>query len=156
VLGSWSGSEIVSWRNHAYQHDENTARLLAQAGVRTWSDEVDLDQLRPRKHANGVVILPINTLPDHERMYHGARTITAVAEEGRAESFSPEEWCDLVCEQADSIVRKGGIATVLAHPICMKIADDWQTFERLCHNLGSYRSLFARDGMLEEASPSVP
>ncbi len=145
AIERYTGQPVRSWRSHAYRHDGNTSHLLAEAGITAWSDEVQFEHNSPRLHPTGVVILPINTLPDHENMYHGARTPEFVAAEGRGSSYPPDMWCDQVCAQVERIVSAGGIATILAHPICMKVADDFATFEQLCAFLSSYPSLFASE-----------
>jgi hypothetical protein len=68
-----AGKPARSWRNHANANDSNTPRLLADAGIVAWSD-VDLARVRPYVHETGLVVLPINTLPDHENLYHGDGT----------------------------------------------------------------------------------
>lgn len=141
----YAGRAVRSWRNHAYRYDQHTPRFLAEAGVTVWSDEVQLTQYKPRLHPSGIVILPINTLPDHEHLYHGARTPESGAAEGGGPSYPPDLWCDQVCAQVEKIARADGIATILAHPICMKVADDFATFERLCAFLSSYPSLSASE-----------
>jgi len=150
VIKQYTGQPVRSWRHHAYRHDQHTLRLLAKAGITVWSDEVQLDCYSPRRHPDGVVILPINTLPDHEHLYHGARTPELVAAEGRGPSYPPELWCDQVCTQVERIVNAGGVATLLAHPICMKVADNFATFEQLCAFLSRHTSLFASE-VVEES-----
>ncbi len=145
TLAAFTGRPVRSWRNHAYRHDRHTPRLLAEAGVLAWSDQVSADHHRPWRHPAGIVVLPLNTLSDHEHLYHGVRTPAFVAAEGRGPSYTPERWLERVCAQVDRIVGAGGVATLLAHPICMKVADDFATFERLCAFLARYPSLFARE-----------
>ena len=146
IIEQYTGHPVRSWRNHAYRYDRHTPSLLAQAGVRVWSDEVQSERERPYRDPAGIAILPINTLPDHEHLYHGVRTPEFVASEGRGPSYTPEEWCDMVCAQVQAIVEAGGIATVLAHPICMKVADDFATFDSLCAFVSRYPTLLANEG----------
>ena len=136
---------MAGWRNHAYRHDCHTPHLLAEAGVEVWSDEVELGRQQPYRHSCGIVVLPINTLPDHESLYHGMRTPERVALERRGPSYHPTEWSDLVCSQVETIVSARGVATVLAHPICMSVVDRFATFERLCARLSGYPSSFASE-----------
>ena len=145
LVERFTGRPVRSWRNHAYRYDRHTPRLLAEAGIVAWSDEVQPNHDGPRRDPTGVVILPINTLPDHEHLYHGARTPAFVAAEGRGTSYQPNRWYDIVCAQAQAIVEAGGIATILAHPICMKVADDFATFESLCAALSTYPVLFVSE-----------
>ena len=145
IIEQFSGSPVKSWRNHAYRHDQNTPYLLHKTGIEVWSDKVEPQSMTPRIHSSGMTILPINVLPDHENMLHAERTLEKLPDHEKDSSYHPREWCDIVCEQAAHIINKNGIVTVLAHPSCMKIADNWQTFEYLCANLSQYPSLFARE-----------
>jgi peptidoglycan/xylan/chitin deacetylase (PgdA/CDA1 family) len=140
VLERFSGEPIRSWRNHGYVHDVDTPRLLAEAGVVTWSDYIDRARLHPYRHQSGVVVLPVNTLPDHENMYHGDRTVATL---GAVPALDPSAWCASVLEDVELVVAQGGVATILAHPMCMKVVDDWATFEVLCEGLAGRRTLFA-------------
>ena len=145
VIEEYTGRTVRSWRNHAFRYDRYTPALLAEAGIAVWSDEVNLERYAPYCHPDGIVVLPINTLPDHEHLYHGMRTPELVTVEGRGPSYPPDLWCDKVKAQVEAVIRAGGIATVLAHPICMKIADDWATFRQLCSYLSRYDSLLAME-----------
>jgi hypothetical protein len=131
-----------SWRNHAYAHDSSTPALLADAGIVAWSDEVDLARTRPYAHRTGLVVLPINTLPDHENLYHGDRTPETL---GDTPSLYPAEWRQRVLEAVEATLAQGGVATVLAHPLCMKVVDGWETFEALCSGLAGRPSMFATE-----------
>lgn len=139
-LVRFSGKPTRSWRNHAYVHDANTPRLLADAGIEVWSDEVDPTRPGPYLHRSGLVVLPMNTLPDHENLYHGDRTRASL---GDVPALDPRVWRERVLEGVRLIVSQGGVATILAHPMCMKVVDNWETFEALCAGLAGYRSLFA-------------
>ena len=140
-----TGQDVLSWRNHAYSFDRHTARVLAEGGIRVWSDEVDAGRVGPRRDSKGITILPINTTPDHEHVYHGGQTIETVPVARRAEYDHPDAWGAGILRQVDSILGQGGVATILAHPLCMKVADDWRTFERLCSSLSGYPNIWARD-----------
>lgn len=131
-----------SWRNHAYVHDSSTPRLLADAGIVAWSDEVDLTRRHPYVHESGLVVLPMNTPPDHENLFHGDRTPESL---GDTPSFFPEEWRRRVLKNVDAIIADGGVATILAHPLCMKVVDGWETFEALCAGLAGRPSMFAAE-----------
>lgn len=145
VIERYTGSPVRSWRNHAYRHDKHTPGLLAEAGVSVWSDEVTFERAFPHRHPSGVVMLPINTLPDHEHLYHGARTPEFIAAKGESPSYPPDLWRSKACAQVEEISSTGGIATILAHPICMKVSDDFSTFDRLCCFLSNHPSLFASE-----------
>ena len=151
ALERFTGTQVRSWRNHAYRHDGRTPGLLAAAGIEVWSDEVSPLLSAPYRHADGVTVLPLNTLPDHEHMFHGDLTPEAARETARSEVYSPDEWLDRVCNQVETIVGGGGVATILAHPLCMKVVDDWATFDRLCSFLARFPSVFARETALPHA-----
>jgi peptidoglycan/xylan/chitin deacetylase (PgdA/CDA1 family) len=144
---------VDTWRNHAYTHDANTPSVLAAEGVVAWSDVVDATSTHPYRHAAGLVVLPINTTPDHERMFHGGQTPATAGDR----LYTVDEWCDRVIAEVESIVGAGGVATILAHPICMQVADDWRAFERLCAHLGRFRSLWAHEvGEMPVEAPTYP
>jgi hypothetical protein len=142
VVERLTAKPVRSWRDHAYTRDANTARLLVDAGIVAWSDEVDLARRRPYAHESGLVVLPINTPPDHENLYHGDRTPETL---GDTRSLSPAEWRTRVLEAVDATIADGGVATILAHPLCMKVVDGWDTFEALCTSLAGRPSMFATE-----------
>jgi hypothetical protein len=43
------------------------------------------------------------------------------------------------------VTAEGGVATVLAHPACMQLADGFEAFERLCEALSTYETLTIHD-----------
>jgi hypothetical protein len=53
----------------------------------------------------------MNTLPDHEHMFHGDLT----PEELGDKVYTPAGWCDRVCRQTAAIAEAGGTVTILAH-----------------------------------------
>lgn len=129
------GIDITSWRDHAYRHDSNTAPLLADRGITHFSDAVGPDETLHREA--DLTVVPINTPPDHEHVYHAFRTPEFVAEsdfEGPfgTESRTVDEWLDWVCESIDDRLDQKRPATVLAHPLCMDIADGLSGFDELC------------------------
>jgi hypothetical protein len=138
-----TGQHVQSWRNHAYAHDSHTPRVLSEAGIGVWSDRVDSARARPYSHASGVTILPINTTPDHEHLYHGGQTVETIPVARQSQYDHPGAWRENVLRQAQRIIAEGGVATILAHPLCMKVVDDWRTFDRLCASLSSYSSAWA-------------
>lgn len=143
---------VVSWRDHAYRHDRNTTDILVDSGIQYFSDTVTPDNYRPYIE-DGLVVVPINTLPDHEHMYHAFRTEEYVEQldwhnQFTSESFSPEEWSEQVLRQVSEIDNDAdgdGVATVLAHPACMSTADDFETFRRLCDGLAEFDTRLMRE-----------
>jgi peptidoglycan/xylan/chitin deacetylase (PgdA/CDA1 family) len=129
------GVRIRSWRDHAYRHDGNTAELLSRAGITHFSDEV-APEGDVRTEA-GLTVVPVNTPPDHEHVYHAFRTPEFVREDDFGGPFGTEsravsEWVEWVREHLAAHDRAGRVATVLAHPSCMWLADGLEAFERLC------------------------
>lgn len=129
------GHSPTVWRTHAYAGDANSPELLRAAGVTVLSDARDLTSLRPVADRSGIILAPINTWPDHENIAH---PIGVAGGPGR---MSPEEWLTGILRQVEKILDRGGIALLLAHPVCMKLSDDFKTFTRLCEALRDYPSL---------------
>lgn len=133
------GRTVRSWRGHAYRSDETTRRILADRGVRVISDEVSSQQPHPSA-IDGLVELPINTPPDHEHVVHGSH-----GPDNRR--YTVDGWVRRVSEEIDAIEASGGVATVLAHPICMAVADGLAGFEQLCSHISrrGYETARCRD-----------
>ncbi|MBU0607405.1 MAG: polysaccharide deacetylase family protein [Armatimonadetes bacterium] len=163
VCRRMTGIAPVSWRAHSYKVDRNTYPLLARYGVRCVLDAIEKDTLRPQLIEAGLVSHPMNVIPDHDHLYHAHRTPEFVAEANRrgygaddfgAVSYTIEEWGDLVAEQAEAIDAAGGVATVLAHPICMFIADEMKTFAGLLERWRGKRLVWAKE--LAETTGGTP
>ena len=154
VCERMTGTRPVSWRAHSYKVDPNTYPLLAQQGVRCVSDAIEAATLHPRVIKAGVISHPLNVIPDHDHLYHAHRTPEFVADANRrgygaddfgAVSYSIQDWGELVVAQAEAIDAQGGLATILAHPICMFIADEFRTFARLLERLQGRQLIWARE-----------
>lgn len=135
------GAEVQSWRDHAYRHDERTPWLLSDQGITHFSDAVGPRQ-QVRREA-GLCIVPVNTPPDHEHVYHAFRTPEFVADSGfegpfGRESVTIDAWVDWTLDTAEDLLTDSGVATVLAHPACMDLADDLDGFERLCREVSDH------------------
>lgn len=129
------GVEIACWRDHAYRHDQHTADLLAAHGITYFSNVVEPDGLVRRE--GELIIVPINTPPDHEHVYHAFRTPGSAAVEEFTGPFGTDsrsalDWCDWVLEHVADHRAAGETATILAHPACMRLADEFETFRDLC------------------------
>jgi hypothetical protein len=134
------GVDISAWRDHAYRYDDNTAELLAECGITHFSDAVGPDE-SVRRTAN-LTIVPINTPPDHEHVYHGFRTPKFVATDDFSGPFGDasrevDAWRDWVLGCVDDRFAAGTPATILAHPHCMDLADSLAAFETLCETLAA-------------------
>jgi peptidoglycan/xylan/chitin deacetylase (PgdA/CDA1 family) len=154
VVGSWSGprpfqryeirrtisllnehgADVTAWRDHAYRHDRYTPELLADVGITHFSDVLGPDE-RVREE-DGVTVVPVNTPPDHEHVYHAFRTPgseTVVGFQGPfgGRSVPIEEWVEWTVERIEAVRSDGSVATVLAHPACQWLADRFNSFEDL-------------------------
>lgn len=165
VCEKLAGYRPVSWRAHSYKVDPNTYPLLAKYGVRCVSDAIEAKTLQPypvnpSPHGRGagvrapLISHPLNVIPDHDHLYHAHRTPEFVAAANQrgygaddfgAVSYTIEEWGELVAQQAEAIDAQGGLATILAHPICMYIADEFRTFEKLLERFRGKRLVWAKE-----------
>lgn len=137
TIVEFTGKPLVSWRNHGYRNDSNTEDILAEQGIRFYSDEVALDRRLPY-FRNGLTVVPINVLPDHDFISHGGLT-------AEPELITADQWLETVKGQIDAIALADGVATILAHPACMEITDELKTFRRLAKFLSQYKSLFMNE-----------
>ena len=129
------GIEITSWRDHAYRHDKHTAELLSEAGITHFSDAVEPDG--EVREEDGLTVVPINTPPDHEHVYHAFRTPEFVVEsdfEGPfgGEAVEVENWVEWVLECIREHENVGRTATVLAHPSCIVLSDGFDSLSTVC------------------------
>ncbi|OSP10598.1 hypothetical protein B9H04_02430 [Halorubrum ezzemoulense DSM 17463] len=129
------GVTVTAWRDHAYRHDSHTVNLLAQYGVTHFSDTIEPDG--DARTDGGLTMVPINTPPDHDHIYHSFRTSEYVAANDfngpfGSEAREADAWLDWVLSCVADHVNENCPATVLAHPACMNIADEFDAFERLC------------------------
>ena len=132
------GVDVTAWRDHAYRHNGHTASLLADHGVTHFSDVIGPDEDVRRE--DGVTVVPVNTPPDHEHVYHAFRTPEFVANDDFEGPFGDEscdvnEWVDRVLERTADHRSAGRPATILAHPACMDLADGLEAFEWLCERI---------------------
>jgi hypothetical protein len=135
------GIDIQCWRDHGYRHDCNTNRLLEMNEIQVVSNEVN-NYGRFQKILTNLYSLPINVLPDHDHLYHGTYTKNNLIS---PERYVPEKWLEHAISQTDFLVKSGEIATLLVHPTCMKIADNFMVFDRLCKYIRKYTSVFVSD-----------
>jgi len=160
------GYRPISWRAHSYKVDPNTYPLLAHYGLKLISDEISADNLWPERIQNGLISHPMNVIPDHDHLYHAHRTREFVEAANRrsygadafgAVSYTIEQWGELVLKQAQAIEQHGGLATILAHPICMYLADEFTTLEKLLEYCSTRRTIWAREiiDLVDSAPPDV-
>lgn len=140
--------DIVSWRNHGYRHDVNTRKLLFSSGIKYFSDIRSSTLLAPYWEG-GLIQVPINVLPDHDQIYHGSFQDRSPAHQVAVRSRSPfgrgrmeiADWLETIKQQIESIIAKGGLATLLVHPACMEISDNFKTFAELCGFLATFQTV---------------
>ena len=143
-----TGRRIATWRNHSYVNTPDTPGLLEQAGISWVSDEVNTAKLAPEQVKSCLYSLPINVLPDHEYLFHGKyMTGKAKASQLSGRLFIGE-WRETVQEQIRAINASGGVATILAHPLCMEVADGMKEFEALCRYLQPFPSCWVSTSAL--------
>jgi peptidoglycan/xylan/chitin deacetylase (PgdA/CDA1 family) len=129
------GVDVATWRDHAYRYDQHTVELLTEMGITHFSDSVGPHQsVRQKK---GLTVVPINTPPDHEHLYHAFRTPESQAVDQFVgpfgmESYEGKNWLKWVRNSVNSVTESEQIATILAHPSCMKLTDNFIIFEELC------------------------
>lgn len=137
-------SEIISWRDHAYKYNQDTYRLLAQNNIKFVSDEVTPNKIRPYPTNDNLISVPINIMPDHDHLYHADLT-PATTQNWRlfkdkfpAKLYYPDKWLNIIKTQISQVIQKKGVATILVHPACMKIADNFQTLKQLCRFIANH------------------
>jgi peptidoglycan/xylan/chitin deacetylase (PgdA/CDA1 family) len=158
-----TGRQILSWRSHGLVRDRHTEAILADCGIRFISDELSWDKLLPERTPAGLVSHPLNVLMDHDHIYHAHRTVEYVerqkahwpfTQDPTSESYPIAEWAERVRGQVRSIEARGGLATVLMHPLCMYIADGFQCARRLLEFFARSRCLWASE--VEALLPEEP
>lgn len=140
VIERTIGKRIHVWRNHAYCHDSHTYSLLHAHGIRTVSDAVSPDAVTPEQTEEGLLSLPINTQPDHEILFHGKYVPGHRKPKRLVGRWTIKEWGERVQEKIVQIEANGGIGTILAHPLCMEVADGMTTFKMLCQILSRFQT----------------
>lgn len=150
-----TGRRIVSWRSHGLVVDAHTYPILARNGIRYISDELAWSKMLPERTTEGLVSHPMNVLMDHDHIYHAHRTPQYVEGQKRTgggysgdpdrESYSIDEWAAIVERQVAEIENRGGLATVLMHPLCMYLADRFAAAERLLDAFSRSESIWASE-----------
>jgi len=134
-IQSVTRKRISVWRNHSYIQTAETSRLLESAAIQWVSDEVNPTKLSWEPLSPAIRSLPINIQPDHEHLLHG-KYQNGKTKPSRLEGrISITEWVELAQNKVQTITHANGIATILAHPLCMEIADGMRAFEGLCRFL---------------------
>ncbi|MCA9464525.1 MAG: polysaccharide deacetylase family protein [Nitrospira sp.] len=144
-----TGKRISVWRNHSYTNTTETPTLLEQAGICRLSDEVNPAKLCGESLIPGLVSVPINVLPDHEHLLHGKYVHGQAKPAQLSGRVSIGEWLTCVQSQVQTVREAGGVATLLAHPLCMEVADGMRSFESLCRFLQPFSSCWVSNASLD-------
>ena len=152
IAGRRLDKPIVSWRSHGLVRDQHTYSILAKAGIKFISDDLSWHKLFPERLPEGLISHPMNVIMDHDHLLHAHRTPEYVARQKRpfpddpaSGSYAIEEWGALVEKQVLAIEQKGGMATVLLHPLCMFSADGFKTMERLLKQFSRFPTIWASE-----------
>jgi len=145
------GIDIVSWRDHGYRHDHNTYELLVDNGIKIISDEVGPRFDGPYKTEEGLISLPINTLPDHDHLIHGNQTEEMAQDWNllnnsfQAGLMDKNSWVEYLLKQVEENERNDQISTLLLHPGCMSIVDKFSTLKKICISMNSFKTNKVRE-----------
>lgn len=146
VLEKTCDVEVVSWRDHAYRHDRNTRKILRRHNIMYFSDKLSKDGGQPEWN-DGVIDVPINTLPDHDYVFHGSRQPDTIDPAVLLRThfatlpMTKEDWLNRIIRETREIAKTKGLATILTHPACMEVFDDFKTFKKLCTHLQSFECI---------------
>lgn len=139
IIRQSTGRQIVSWRNHMYMHGPFTEQVLSECGIQICSDGVRR-QARPQVDKTGLVLFPLNVIPDHEHLYHAERTPEWVenwvkryhwSDDFGSESYDIETWTEMVMQQLQANEAQGLISNLILHPITMYLADNFASARRI-------------------------
>ena len=135
--------KLMSWRDHAYRHDKNTRKILKSHEIQYFSDVLSNNRGQPQRNG-GIIDVPINILPDHDYVFHGSRTPDTINPEIllKTQFATPpmykEAWLKKIKKEIKYIISENGVATILTHPACMEVFDEYETFKKLCNFLKNY------------------
>lgn len=143
----YSGRRIRLWRNHIYKHGPNSDAILSRHGIVACSDIVAPHATGPKVGRGGLLHVPINVIPDHQHLFHAERTREWVAWFQRRyqwrdgfgrDSYSIEEWTELVLSPAAENEASGATSTILIHPITLCLCDRFRQLHRIIDLLSRY------------------
>ena len=123
------GVKINYWRNHAYLSDRYTNNILSKEGFTRVSNKVDTKLKSIEKIHDNLYSYPINTLPDHENLPHSTE---------HKKGMNPSHWVDMNVDYVKNIVKEGGIATLLLHPLCMFLEDEFYFMKKMLSTISEY------------------
>lgn len=159
IVKKKTGLNIISWRSHGYIHDKNTYIILSKMGIKIVSDEISSKKIYPEEIKKGLISVPINVIPDHDHIYHAHRDENFVEKAKKVgygkddfgiDSYDIKKWGEMVKKQVYEIEKKGGIATILMHPLCMYLSDEFKTAEKLIEFFSKFDTIWMKEVYLKE------
>ena len=91
---------------------------------------IELRQLKSIEKIHDILYsYPINTLPDHENLPHSTE---------HKKGMNPSHWVDMNVDYVKNIVKEGGIATLLLHPLCMFLEDEFYFMKKILSTISKY------------------
>lgn len=160
IIRRHTGQDMLSWRSHGLVADEHTYPLLAECGVQYISDEINNTKLHPERIESGLTSHAMNVIPDHDHLYHAHRDEEFVRQArlrgyGRDcfgdDSYTCDQLADLIRQQVIDIEQRKDaagpepVATVLMHPVCQYLADDFTAARKLFAFFADYQTIWARE-----------
>ena len=142
------GIDLNIWRNHGYRQDKNTYRLLSTNNIRIVSDDVGPQYTGAYLVYPNLWSLPVNVLPDHDHLIHGALTGTQnILKRSlfNGKLYSADNWLEILKNKTEALLKSKCTATYLIHPCCMKIIDDFKTFNAFCKYISKFKSYFVSE-----------
>ena len=120
------GVDIIYWRNHGYRSDKNTNKILDSLNFKYVSNDVNQQSYYEEIKLNNLISRPINTFPDHENLHHSSE---------HKGGINPDEWVSLNTINIKKIIKDKGLATLLLHPLCMYLENEFTYMKKLLYNL---------------------
>ena len=114
----------ICWRTHAYASNENTKKILAKFGFKIISDAITEGEKMAISGGN-LLSVPINTRTDDN--------ISNFFVEGQERKMREEG--EKVKNSIFNLIEQKRNIVAQLHPVCMKVLDNFETFETLLKTL---------------------
>lgn len=146
-----TGIRPRTWRSHAFVEDNHTPSILADAGIEVVSNVVGPES-QITTPADGLLSLPINTLPDHSHVYHGWLSEEYVSRQTHIRREGPTEILSLGrAPTSDELVRAGkeSIKAVLGSRRRSSFQQEWYTADEWVGHLeAQINTMLAKRGFV--------
>lgn len=129
--------DSVSWRTHEYNMDQNTVEILASQGIKIISDWYE--PVFSTTFKDWIYYQPINTLPDHENIVHYSHTSC------KDHAIDVKDWLKEIKQVILDHKDTESNIVILAHPTCMLLSDNFETFRELCEFIGQFQTVCMKD-----------